>query len=146
MERGDFTGAVEARNIGNELRQLAGGRVYKNAVPDGKELDRTGDGSVRPYLIMRFSPPIAAQVGRNVAGGEQDQPHLLTGTVIACADDDDSAESLMRDAMRAIIGKQFSTNSLPLKARGGNSWSTIDQNSRPSRYQYVFYWRAIINN
>lgn len=143
--RGDFTGLTERAAITDALSVLAGGRVYRTAAPSSESLERYPDGSVKPYLIARFSPPIMKAAGRNVASGEQGQPHLLSGLVVAVAGDDDATGELAAEAMRRTIGQVFSDNSSPLQARGGNSWSTVDSDSSPERYQHAFYWRCTIN-
>ncbi|MGO2150798.1 MAG: hypothetical protein ACTH32_06310 [Microbacterium gubbeenense] len=143
--RGDFTGIVERRAVKAALEPLAGGRVYKTTMPAGEELERYPDGSPKPYLVLRTSPPIMKAVGRNVASGEQGQPHFLSGMIIAVAERDDDAEDLAADAMRLTIGQQFTENSSPLQARGGSAWPTAESNARPERFQHAFYWRCTIN-
>ena len=142
---GDFTGLVERRAITDKLKELAGGRVYRTSAPASEQLERYPDGAIKPYIVLRVSPPIMKATGRNVAATEQEQPHVLTGMVIAVATDDETSEELAADAMCLTIGEQFSDNSTPLQARGGNAWSTVETDSHPERYHNAYYWRCVIN-
>lgn len=145
MVFGDFTGLTERALIKARLDSLCGGRVFKNAVPDGYDFPRDENGGVLPYIVLRFAEPVTSTVGRNVAGGEQDQPHLLSGTVIACGDDDDDLEAVIADCLRELVGFIPTENCTAIQARGGTAWPQAAAANRPTRFQRSFFIRLIVN-
>ena len=144
MVDGDFTGGVEKTAIYDRIQDLAGGRVFRGQVPDGYDPPRS-DGKIKPYIIIRFAKPISAEINRGIALTEQQQPHLLSGTITVCADDYDAADATSTAALQRLIGFRPSDTSGVVRARGGVSWPVSDTSSRPTRYQDSFFFRVYLN-
>lgn len=142
---GDFTGDEEEDWIIQQLKTLAGGRVWETQVPDDVDLERLTGGGVKPYIIVRFAEPSASAQGRNIATGEQGQPQLLSLTVIVVGGDADSVKHTSRAQRKLLVGAQPSSTATPLKSSGGFAYADAESGSSPSRFKRSTFYRTIIN-
>lgn len=143
---GDFTGAAEMVWIRDALREnLYGGRAWVTAVPDDVELPLDEDGTPKPYYILSFATPFASTQGRNIAGGEKTQPHVLSFSVTAWAGSADDARDAMTEASRLLVDEQPSLTSGQIKARGGTMFDEPAKDQRPTRYASAGFFRVVVN-
>jgi len=139
---GDFTGEVETEWILATLGAL--GNVYETEVSDAADLPRSGN-LVEPYIVVRFAAPFASAVGRNIATGEQGQPHTLSFTVIVGSGTAEWTRKTMNRVNKALTGKLASNTSSPIKATGGLQYPTPAIGASPMRYQKAQFFRLDIN-
>ena len=140
-----ITGRSERDAIKSRLSSLVNGHVYKTAVPDSKALTRDSAGRVLPYIVLRYSTPKMSTVGRNIASGEQGQPHMITFTLIVESGDADWTEDVMDNATTKLVGWQPSETSGVIQARGGFDYDDSDTSSKPTRFGSTMFGRFYIN-
>jgi hypothetical protein len=138
-------GREERARIMTTLGTLAGGRVWKTAVPDHIGIPRDEDGKVVPYLVVKFSRPFSSTQGRSIAGGEKAQPHIMTFTVIAYAGDADSAEELIAEVQLRLVDLMASDSSTPIRSTGGFSFGESETGSKPTRFYEAGWFRTTLN-
>ena len=144
----DFTGRTERAYILSPVTgigALAGGRLYKTAVPDGVDLPRLPDGRVKPYLVVTFQSPSSASRGRSIDGGEWIQPHIMGGMIVSYAGDADSAQEL-DDAVRLkLTGQRPSSGASKIRFVGGFERGSSDSTSKPTRFAVGSWFSFQIN-
>lgn len=144
----DFTGQTERDYImsaSTGIGALAGGRVFKTAVPDEENLPRLADGKIKPYLVVTFQSPFSGSQGRSVAGGEQKQPHIMSGMAVSFAGDPDSAEALDNAVKRKLVGLIPSSGATPIRLVGGFSYDNSDTSSKPTRFAAGTWFKFHMN-
>lgn len=126
------------------IGSLAGGRVFKTAVPDDYVLPKFTDGKVKPYIVVRFSRPFASTRGRAIAGGEQSQPHIMSFTITAYAGDADSAEITMAAVQNKLVGLTPPSAGF-IQAKGGFSFPESESGAKPSRFGDGSFFSLTVN-
>ena len=129
----DFTGLEEQDWIIDQLLTISP-RVVETSAPDDVQLERTSDGTIKPYIVVTFQTPFASASGRSIAGGEQAQPHVMPFMVFAFAGDPKTARRLSAKIRVLLVGKRPSETAGDIKVEGGGQYDRADNDSRPSRY------------
>lgn len=141
-----FDGAVERANIKAHLDGAAEGGVHYG-VDDADSLPRWEDGSVKPYIVLKFARPIASGKDRGAGVSERDQPHILPFAAGYFAADVETAMLGADEVLDRLLGFVPNPgNSTELKAIGGGySYTQRDSMSRPTRFEEGSFFECVIN-
>lgn len=143
-EYASYDSMAERAAIMARLGTLAGGRVGK-AHPDAKKIERDEDGNALPYLVVRFGNPVPSARDRGL-GGETTQPHAFPWTVSACGGVLDDVEELSAAVRRKMLGWiPNPPNTGQTKGGSGYSYSALDSEKRPARFEEGTYWTCAMN-
>lgn len=134
-----FDGAVERAAIRTRLTSsVAGGRVHSGFAQDVQP-ERAPDGTIKPYVTVRFATPFVSEVDRSIGTGDDKQPHWLTGTVSAVGPTVESSEDLAGYAMTFLTGwNPNSPSSTAITSRGMAGYTIADPDSSNVRHVSSF--------
>lgn len=141
-----FDGVAEADNINARIGALVSGQVWEGSVPDDYVLAKFANGSIKPYIITKFSTPIATKQDRLLGVDEQEQPYIFSGTLAAFAADSSTSRRTLAAALKLLVGwLPNGANSSPIRTLGGYSYTRLKDGSVPSRYEQGAYIECFIN-
>lgn len=145
LERGDFTGIVEAEWITATLRDIPKIDVFETVVDDDATLERLTSGAIEGYIVARYPAPFMSQRGRNIASGEQGQPYVMSFTIAIHASNADDLRAIRRQVLLRLTGKSPSLTAGVIQMRGGANGSSSDPTTYPTRVSEVSFFRCTIN-
>jgi hypothetical protein len=120
--------AIEART-----KQLCGGRVFVDVVPEESKLETDPDtGLVLPYIILTFGSIFPKATDRSIAGEDQ-QPHILPMVFECWATTGRAARRTANALLPLFVGWEPSDNASELYLAGGRSFESRDNAGRPTR-------------
>lgn len=138
-----FTGEEEAANILARLSALCGGRVFE-FVPDDAQLALNPDGTIKPFLVATFgeSVPKEGRGQRGVGENEAQRPYVLPFTVACITGNGTDSRLVTGSVNRLMVGgwKPSVNNSGEIGKTGGTHFTTLDANSKPSRWFRIPYF------
>lgn len=141
----NYDGQAESDAIISQLSSAApvAGRVYE-FLPDDAQLQFYSNGKVKPFIVVSFTTPFRDPRGRTIVG-ERQQPHIM-GAIIACIGPD---EGTARDVKAAVLNNLLdwepTGNASPMVLEGGSARPSLDDVSKPSRFQHHVYFSFTIN-
>ncbi|UOE45883.1 hypothetical protein [Agromyces larvae] len=126
---------------------LAGGQVFETGVPDGTDLQRYSatDPRLRPYIVARFATPFASTRGRAAGAGEDEQPHVLSFTIVVYGGVAADVRRTRAAVQRRLVDKRPSPTSGVITSSGGFSYARTETEARPSRFESGMFGRVFIN-
>lgn len=139
------TGAAEASAILTRLEALAEGRVYED-IPDEENFVRWPEnGSIKPFVLIQFMPPVGLALDRGMAWSEDQQPHTLPVRVMCLANLSSAARDLHQQAQALLVGWAPTTDAGEMRSLGGGQGSILDAESKPSRFYRSGLYETHIN-
>lgn len=141
-----FDGSTEIENIIARLKTLVGGRVFESGVPDEAELDRYADGSVKPYIVGKFTTPIGALRDRRAGVGERKQQQVLGMTIVAYSGHAADIRPTTNSILDLLLDwAPNGTNATALHSMGGYSFTRSKTASAPTRFERGTHFETTIN-
>lgn len=138
-----FNGDLEAEAILARLSVLAGGRILE-AQPDDDNLPRDDSGRVRPYAVVYFSDPVPA-AGDRTFDRDGAQPFVLPVMIQWSAPDPATLRALASAGRSLLVDWRPSLAADAMQPIGGGSYTTLDAQNKPSRYNRLAHFSTTIN-
>lgn len=140
-----YDGQAEAAAILAKLSPLVGGRVYEG-VPDDVAIEVYPDSSIKPFLVISFGEPFLKGSDRRMGVDDTEQVHIFPFDVTAAANSAGNARNLMATVNKLTLAwNPNPPNSGPVKPIAGYKYTTLDSQSKPSRWNRVRYMECDIN-
>lgn len=102
------------------------------------------NGVLASYIAVDFGAPVATADGRGITG-EATQPYEIRASVTYVAATQLAARTGRSSVVASLIGFTPNSNSGPLRAVGGGTYTIQDDSTKPTRYAAEAHFAFIDN-